>query len=575
MTARRLLRSLPYLAVAAVLAAALMNARAKNPPPVSHPRFVNITRSSGIRFIQNNGAFGKKYLPETLGSGVCFIDYNNSGYQSILFVNGESWPGHPVRRGRTTMELWRNNGNGTFTDVTRQAHLNVPMYGLGCAVGDYNNDGCDDVFVTAVGQNQLFRNNCNGTFTDVTKKAGLWGPKELSTSAAWVQTTRDGDLDLVVDNYVKWSPKTDIYCTINGKTKSYCNAEEYQGESLRFWHNNGNGTFTDDTKKAGLYNSNDKSLGIAVADFNDDGWPDIAVSNDTEPNKLYINNHNGTFTDEGVTAGIAYSGAGMARAGMGIAAADYDHSGYPSLIITNFSNQMLSLYHNEGNGLFINVSPHSNIGRASLLTLGFGCFWFDYNLDGWPDFFALNGHIDPGINAIQRQVHYAEPPLLFKNLGNGRFTNVTRQMGTSFNQRRVGRGAAYGDVNNDGAPDLVITTNHGPASLFLNEGETNNSLRIKLVGVKSNRDGLDSVVKVRSGGMTQTEMLTNGGSYLSSSELILTFGLGRQKKADWVQINWPSGHKDIVKDVAANELITVKEGIGIIARKPLNKRGAW
>ena len=571
MTIRNLIRCLPFLAVAAALVAA----RAKNPPSAPHPHFVDITRSTGINFVHNNGAFGKKYLPETLGSGVAFIDYNNSGRQSILLINGEDWPGHPVHHGPTTIELWRNNGNGTFTNVTRQAHLNVSMYGMGATVGDYNNDGCDDIFVTAVGQNHLFRNNCNGTFTDVTKQAGLWGPEDFSTAAAWVDYGREGRLDLVVANYVEWTPKTDLYCTIDGKTKSYCTPEEYKGESLRLWHNNGNGTFTDVTRKAGLWNPHDKSLGITIADFNNDGWPDIAVSNDTEPNKLYINNHNGTFTDEGVTAGIAYSGSGVARGGMGIAAADYDHSGLQSLIITNFSNQMLALYHNEGNGLFINESPHSEIGRASLLTLGFGCFWIDYNLDGWPDLFAANGHIDPGISAIQRQVHYAEPPLLFRNLGNGQFADVTSQMGASFNRPRVDRGAAFGDVNSDGAPDILISTTAGPVSLFLNEGETNNSLRIKLVGVKSNRDGLDSVIKVQSGKMTQSQMLTSGSSYLSSSELVLTFGLGQQTKADSVEIDWPSGQKESLKNVAANQLITVKEGAGIIARKPLNKRGAW
>jgi hypothetical protein len=564
-------RWLPLVAVAA----ALVTARAKNPPAAAQSHFVEITRSAGINFVHNNGAFGREYLPETLGSGVAFIDYNNSGRQSILLINGEDWPGHPLHHGPTTMELWRNNGNGTFTNVTRQAHLNVPMYGMGVAVGDYNNDGCDDIFVTAVGQNHLFRNNCNGTFTDVTRQAGLWGPQEFSTSAAWVDYDRDGSLDLVVANYVQWSPKTDLYCTIDGKTKSYCTPEEYKGESLRLWHNNGNGTFTDATKKAGLWDPTAKSLGITVADFNGDGWPDIAVSNDTQPNKLYINNRNGTFTEQGVTSGIAFSGDGVARGGMGIDAADYDHSGHSSLIITNFSNQMMALYHNEGNGLFVDDAPHSEIGRASLLTLGFGCFWLDYNLDGWLDLYAANGHIDPGINAIQKQVHYAEPPLLFRNLGNGRFANVTSQMGAAFNRTRVSRGAAYGDVNNDGAPDILISTNSGPAALFLNAGETNHSLRIKLVGVKSNRDGIGAVADVRAGGMTQSETLRSGSSYLSSSELVLTFGLGSNAKADSVEIDWPSGRRDHLTNVAADQLIIVKEGAGIVSRKPLNKRGTW
>ena len=564
------------LAAAALLLAALLAAtRAKSSAPGPHPDFVDITRSAGIRFVHNNGAFGKKYLPETLGSGVCFLDYDRSGRESILLVNGEDWPGHALHRAPTTMELWRNNGNGTFTNVTRQAHLDVPMYGMGCAIGDYLNSGCDDIFVTAVGQNRLFRNNCNGTFTDVTKQAGLWGPEEFSTSAAWVDYNHSGHLSLVVANYVRWTPQTDIYCTIDAKNKDYCTPEAYHGESLRLWRNNGNGTFTDVTKQAGLYNPDDKSLGISIADFNGDGWPDIAVSNDTEPNKLYINNRNGTFTDTAVTAGVAYSGDGVARGGMGIAASDYDHSGRPSLVITNFANQMIALYHNEGNGLFINESPHSEVGRASLLTLGFGCFWLDYNLDGWPDLFAANGHIDPGINSIQRQVHYAEPPLLFENLGNGKFADVTREMGAAFNQARVARGAAYGDVNGDGAPDILVSTNQGAAALFLNEGETNNSLRIRLVGVKSNRDGLDSIVKVRANGMTQSQMLTDGGSYLSSSELILTFGLGRANRADRVAIYWPSGQHDLLENVAAGQLVTVKEGAGIVARKPFHKRGTW
>jgi hypothetical protein len=556
------------------LVAALVAAHAKN-PPASHPHFVDITRSAGIHFVHNNGAFGKEYLPETLGSGVAFIDYNNSGRQSILLINGEDWPGHPVHHGRTTMELWRNNGNGSFTNVTRQAHLDVPVYGMGVTIGDYNNDGCDDIFVTTVGQNHLFRNNCNGTFTDVTRQAGLWGPEEFSTSAAWVDYDHDGSLDLVVANYVQWSPKTDLYCTIDGKTKSYCTPEEYKGESLRLWRNNGNGTFSDATKKAGLWDPTAKSLGISIADFNGDGWPDIAVSNDTEPNKLYVNHRNGTFSEQGVTSGVAFSGDGVARGGMGIDAADYDHSGHPSLIITNFSNQMLALYHNEGNGLFVDEAPHSEIGRASLLTLGFGCFWLDYDLDGWLDLYAANGHIDPGINAIQKQVHYAEPPLLFRNLGNGRFADETSQMGAAFNVPRVARGAAYGDVNDDGAPDILISTNSGPAALFLNDGETNHSLRIKLVGVKSNRDGIGAVADVRAGGATQSEMLRSGSSYLSSSELVLTFGLGSNTKADSVEIDWPSGRRDRMTNVAADQIITVKEGAGMIAGKPLSKRGTW
>lgn len=538
--------------------------------PQSQVRFEEVSRAAGIHFIHNNGAFGKMWLPEAMGSGAAFIDYNNDGWPDILLINGADWPGR-VRR-HTYMALYRNNHDGTFTDVTRKAGLDVEMYGMGVAVGDYNNDGCDDIFVTAVGQNRLFRNNCNGTFTDVTKQAGLWGPNGFSTSAAWIDYNRNGRLDLLVANYVQWTPETDIYCTLDGRTKSYCTPQSYRGASLQLWRNNGDGTFTDVTKQAGLYDPTSKSLGITVLDANNDGWPDIFVSNDTEPNKLYINNRNGTFTEKAVMSGVGFSENGVARAGMGTAAADYDHSGYSSILVSNFSNQMLALYHNEGNGLFVDEAPQSQVGHSSLLTLGFGCFFFDYDNDGWPDIFVANGHIQRDIQTVQRDVHYAEPPLLFRNLGGGKFADVTSQMGASFDQPRVARGAAYADVYNNGRLDILLSTNSGPAALFRNEGGSNHSLRIKLVGTKSNRDGLDSVVRVTSGGMTQDKMLTSGSSYLSSSELVLTFGLGQDKRAGGVEIRWPSGQVDHLSNVSAGQTITVKEGTGIVSAKSYEKK---
>ena len=533
-------------------------------------RFADITKAAGIHFTHNNGAFGKKYLPETLGPGVAFIDYDNDGWQDIFIVNGMNWPGHPGRT--TTPVLYHNNHDGTFTDVTRKAGLAVELYGMGVAVGDFDNDGYDDLFVTAYGQNHLFHNNGNGTFTDVTKKAGLWGPQDLSSSAAWVDYDRDGHLDLVVANYVQWSPEKDLYCTMDGKTKSYCTPESYKGTSVRLWHNRGDGTFEDATKKAGLYDETSKSLGIAILDVNQDGWPDIAISNDTQPNKLYINNRNGTFTEQAVLAGVAYSEDGVARAGMGVDAVDYDRSGYPSLIFTNFSNQMISLYHNERNGLFVDVAMRSDVGRASLTTLGFGCFFFDYDLDGWEDMYVADGHLDPDIERIQQRVRYAEPAHLFHNAGKGQFQDVTAEMGQSFDAPRVARGAAFGDINNDGAPDLIITTNGGPAALFRNEGTTNHALRVKLVGTKSNRDGIGSVVFVQSGNNSQKLMLRSGSSYLSASELVLTFGLGSSTKASSVEIHWPSGATDRLTNVNGDQIITVKEGSGIIHTEPLQKR---
>ena len=558
------------LSVMAAISMGEVGAQAQQKARASAVHFEDITRAAGIHFTHNNGAFGKKWLPETMGPGVAFIDYDNDGWQDILLVNGSDFPGHVAKH--TTLALYHNNHNGTFTDVTKKAGLAVEMFGMGVAVGDYNNDGYDDIFVTALGQSRLFKNNGNGTFSDVTKQAGLQGPNEFSTSAAWVDYDRDGKLDLVVANYVQWSPETDIYCNLDGKNKSYCTPEAYQGTSLRLWHNKGDGTFQDVTQKAGLYDTSSKSLGIVTFDANQDGWPDILVSNDTQPNKLYINNGNGTFSEKGVSAGIGYSEDGIARAGMGVDAGDYDRSGYPSVVITNFSNQMLALYHNEHNGLFVDEAPQSDVGHNSLLTLGFGCFFFDYDLDGWLDLYVANGHIEDAIERVQPRVRYAEPPHLFHNLGNGKFAEVTQTSGAAFASPRVARGAAYGDINNDGALDILVGVNGGSPALFKNVGATNHSLRIKLVGTKSNRDGIGSVVKVTAGGDVQSKTLVSGSSYMSSSEMVLTFGLAGHTQADAIEIHWPSGQVDMLKNVGADQIVTVKEGSGSISANPLAKR---
>jgi hypothetical protein len=538
-------------------------------------QFRDVTAQAGIHFTHTNGAFGKKWLPETMGPGVAFIDYDNDGFPDILLVNGEDWPGHGASS--ATMHLYHNNHDRTFTDVTRKAGLAVPMFGMGVAVGDYDNDGFDDLFITAVGQSHLFHNNGNGTFTDVTKNAGLSGPSEFSTSAAWVDYDRDGKLDLIVGNYVQWSIDGDLYCTLDGAHKSYCTPESYKGTSLRLWHNLGGGKFEDATQKSGLGDPTSKSLGIAVLDYNGDGWPDLLIANDTQPNKLYLNKQNGTFEEKAVSAGIAFSEDGVARAGMGVDAADYDHSGRPSLIITNFANQMLSLYHNEGNGLFVDEAPRSEVGRNTLVTLGFGCFFFDYDNDGWPDIFVADGHIENEIERVQKRVAYAEPPHLFRNLGGGKFQEVTQQVGPAFASPKVARGAAYADFDNDGALDVLVATNGGRAWLFHNEGGTNHSLRVKLRGTKSNRDGIGAVVRVQAAGDKQWQMLRSGSSYLSQSELVLTFGLGNKSKVDAIEVQWPSGQVDHVSQISGDQTVTVEEGKGVVStvaygKAPIEKR---
>jgi len=386
-----------------------------------------------------------------------------------------------------------------------------------------------------------------------------------------VDYDRDGKLDLVVANYVQWSEKDDLYCTLDGAHKSYCTPESYKGTSARLWHNLGNGKFEDATQKAKFYDPTSKSLGVAILDYDGDGWPDILLANDTQPNKLYLNKRDGTFDERGVPAGIAFSEDGVARAGMGVDAADYDRSGHPSLIITNFANQMLSLYHNEGNGLFVDEAPRSDVGRATLVTLGFGCFFFDYDNDGWPDIFVADGHIEDQIEHVQKRVTYAEPPHLFRNLGGGKFQEVTESLGPAFATPKVARGAAYADIDNDGALDMLVTTNGGRAYLFHNQGGSNHSVRVKLVGTKSNRDGIGAVVRVTSGKDRQSQTLHSGSSYLSQSELVLTFGLGAAATAESIEVQWPSGQVDKLSNVAAGQTITVRESNGIVANRSYGK----
>ena len=530
-------------------------------PLTGSPGFelTDVTASAGVSFQHNSGAYGGKLLPETLGSGCAFLDYDADGWPDILLVNGMDWPGH--KRQRSPLRLYRNNRNGTFTDVTRAAGLDVEMYGMGVAIGDYNNDGFPDLLITCVGQNRLFRNTGKGSFIDVTKASGLDGRTAFSTSALWFDFDRDGLLDLFVCNYVKWSAEHDVFCSLDGKTKSYCTPEAYRGETCWLFRNRGNGTFEDVTATSGIFDSSSKSLGVAMIDADQDGWIDLVVANDTQPNKLYRNLRNGRFRDVGLQAGIALSPDGAARAGMGIDAGDFTGSGQFGLAITNFDNEMIGLYRPQGPGLFQDVAQRSGVGQPSRTRLGFGCAFVDLDLDGALDLVVANGHIDETVRNIRGNVGYAQPPLLFHNDGNGSFRDIASSVGGAFAQARVGRGLACGDFDRDGDVDLLMTTNNGGAVLFRNDQRSGNrSLRFRLVGTKSNRDAIGATVRIEHGGSSQLRMVKSGSSYLSQSELPVTFGVGRRDRIDRVVVSWPSGGTQEFRGLRTGTAWDISEG---------------
>ena len=540
----------------------LSHALAAGPAASPGFRFVDVTGPAGIQFHHNNGAYGKKYLPETLGSGCAFLDYDRDGWQDILLINGMDWPGHKAQR--STLRLYRNNRNGTFTDVTRKAGLDVEMYGLGVAVGDYNNDGFPDILITCVGQNRLFRNTGKGAFVDVTRSSRLGPRTGFSTSALWFDFDRDGLLDLFVCNYVKWSPQSDVFCSLDGKHKSYCTPEAYRGETCWLFHNRGDGTFEDVTAASGIFDTSSKSLGVAMLDYGHDGWPGLVVANDTQPTKLYRNTRNGAFKEIGVETGIAFSAEGKARGGMGVDAADFDNSGAPGVGITNFDNEMFGLYRPLGNGGYEDIATRAGIGLPSRDSVGFGCLFLDAGLNGMLDFMVANGHIDETVRHIRGNVGYAQPPQLFLNTGQRTFRDVSSQVGDAFQKPKVGRGLAYGDFDRDGDLDILMTTNNGPAYLYRNDqlGE-NRSIRFRLTGTQSNRDAIGAAVRIYHGGITQSRVVKGGSSYLSQSELPVTFGLGKLDRIDRAVIQWPNGRTEEYKNLAAGRSYQCVEGKNI------------
>jgi len=531
--------------------------------------FTDITAEAGITF-KHVASPEKKYIVESMSGGVALFDYDNDGLLDIFLVN--SLTVDLVKsKGKTRSELYHNDGNGKFTEVGVKAGLSDVGWGMGVAVGDYNNDGFEDLYVTCLGANHLFKNNGNGTFTDVTAKAGVNDPR-WSTGATFFDYDRDGNLDLFVSNYVDFD--------INhlpefgqGQTCTYksipvqCGPRGLKGAGDSLFHNNGDGTFTDVSKKAGVSDPDGfYGLGVMTSDFDNDGWPDLFVANDSTPNFYYHNNGDGTFKEMGFSAGTAVNENGSEQGSMGVTAGDYDHDGRIDLFITNFADEYNTLYHNDGPNSFTDVSYVAKVAAVSLPYVGWGTKFFDYDNDGWVDIFVANGHVYPQLPG------YRQPRLLHHNNRDGTFTEVSAEFGKVLTDPRASRGVAFGDIDNDGDVDLIVTDLDGSPQLLRNDnGNANNSILVKTIGVKSNRDGIGARVKVVAGDLVQTDEVRSGDSYISQSDLRLHFGLEKRTKVDLIEVRWPSGAVDKIKGVGVNRIVTIKEGQGKVEEKEVTK----
>ncbi len=559
------------------------------PPTYAAPRgdsrigieLTDMTASAGIRYTHVNGAFGEKWMPETMGGGGGFFDYDGDGWADILLINSGYWPEHEQPGPQPTGKLYRNRRDGTFEDVTAASELSTVMgYAMGFAAADYDGDGDRDVFITAVGENHLLRND-GGKLIDVTNEAGVGfstcngtaSPWEWSTGAVWLDHDRDGDLDLFVCNYVAWTPQTDIWSTLDGKTKSYATPQPYNGVTSVLFRNEGDGKFTDVTKQAGVFNPEGKSLGVVADDFNNDGWPDLVITNDTQPNFLYINNQDGTFTDRALSAGVAYDENGLARAGMGVSVADLDHRGRKSIAIGNFSGEPVSLYTQTGVETFLDRAGATRLSKPTTTALTFGLLFADFNLDGFQDLILANGHIEPEIERIRETWEFAQRPQLFLNNRNGQFVEITDRAGAPFASKIVGRSVATADIDGDGDLDVLLTTNGGPAKLLRNDSSKDgNVVRVRLIGSGKNTDAIGTSLRAEIGNMIQTRYVTTGGSYLSQSEMTATFGLGEASSIDRLTVRWQDGSQEEFPNLLAQSMYSVQQGKGIIRSDPLKPR---
>jgi enediyne biosynthesis protein E4 len=531
-------------------------------------RFTDVTQHAGIHFIHDAGAIGDKWYPETIGAGGGFFDYDGDGRPDILLINGRHWP-HARRAPEPTMRLYRNLGDGTFADVTEATGLNVPLYGMGFTAADYDNDGDQDLLVTGYLNQLFFINNGDGTFTDATANIGI-RDGQWSTAAAFVDYDRDGFLDLVIGNYVAWDAGKEkgLDCTYGTPAKDYCGVRHFSGQGLELYRNLGNGRFAEVTREAGVEAREAKVLGLTVLDFNDDGWPDVLVANDTTPSLLLKNRGNGTFEEVGVRTGVVLDAGGVAFAGMGVDAAYVNNDGQLCIAIGNFAGEPTTLHCQVRSGtgydpeLFVERSHWAGIGKATLRFVTFGLFFGDIDLDGFEDLFMVNGHV---FNEERlRHIPYAQRPQLFRNLGVGKFQEVIPPDGTVLSRNIIGRGAAYADYDGDGDLDILLTTNQGPAYLLRNDTpRRSHFLRLKLQGSRSNRDGIGARVRVHTANGVSHRMVRTGSSYLSQSELTLTFGLASSTAIEKVQIIWPSGITDDIAGVAIDTTLLAREGQGV------------